>query len=429
MKKRGLIVAKSLTAAQVAALSAEGCHKITKGLYLNIKGGGRSWLFRYQFKGVAHLMGLGSTDVVSLANAKAEVLKLRLKLHEGIDPLAEKRAGAAKGEVPTFAECANDYIEAHKSAWRSDKTLARWRGTIERYAKPVIGRTPVNAVTVDHVLRVLKPLWETHSETARKLRSFLERVLDWARARGFRSGDNPAKWDGALSHLLPAIGRVQKVRHHAAIAAKDIPALVQELRALDSISARALLFCLLTAARTGEVIGADWAEIDLKAGVWSIPAARMKAAAAHNVPLTPAVIELLKTVPHGKRLVFPSKRGKPLSNMALLEMMRGLRGKGATVHGLRATFKTWASDETEFAREVIESSLAHRVGNAVEQAYQRGTYFEKRRELMNAWAVYCYGTAPAKLAKPVEVVEPAVNPWRQLQNIMRSVLPDEKAPS
>jgi integrase len=394
--------ARPLSASEVAALDKPGVHRVDRGLYLQIRprpsasdpdAGVRSWLLRYQINKRTRWMGLGSASQLSLTQARRKAFKLQQLIVDGIDPLAAKQAEKkAAAKVPTFAECAEAYVEAHRAGWRNPKHVAQWESTLKTYAAPVIGDLPVSDVTVDHVVRILQPIWTAKPETAGRLRGRIERVLDWARARGYREGDNPARWQGALSHLLPPLSRVQTIKHHDAVPYAEVPALVAELRSRPSTSAQALAFTVLTAARTGEVIGATWSEIDLDAAVWTIPAQRMKAGRAHRVPLSDAAVALLRSLPRAGEFVFTGARaGRPLSNMAMLQLVRGIRGQGATVHGLRSSFRDWAAERTSFPREVVEAALAHVVGDRTEAAYLRTEFIEQRRQLMQAWADHCAG--------------------------------------
>ncbi|MBB6012366.1 integrase [Aquamicrobium lusatiense] len=383
---------KSLTAREVEALTMDGLHRVDHGLYLQIRRGGatRSWLLRYRFKGRPTWMGLGPARVLTLTEAKRRALASQRLILDGIDP-AKARKAERRPAAMTFAECAKKYVETHKAGWKNEKHIAQWTSTLETYANPVIGKLAVDQVDADHVFKILEPIWTTKTETATRLRGRLERVLDWARATGLRSGENPARWKEGLSHRLPAPGKVQrKTAHHGAVPYAEIPALMKRLGELTSISARALSFTILTAARTGETIGATWNEIDLKAKVWVIPAERMKAGKEHRVSLSDAAVALLKSLPRRGDHVFAAHDPtQPLSNMAMLQCLRGLRGgKGETVHGFRSGFSTWAAELTNHPREIVEASLAHEVGNAVELAYKRTDYLVKRAKLMKDWAAF-----------------------------------------
>lgn len=388
---------RALSAAQVASIKADGRHPVAPSLYLNVRAatGSRSWLFRYERQGKCHWLGLGGAADVPLTKARDEAERLRVEVRQGQDPLAERKTKKAEVSkvisiAPTFAWCAAEYIAAHEASWKNDKHIAQWTSTLATYVKPIFGSLPVDKVEVEHVLKALKPIWITKPETASRLRGRIERIIGYASAMGHRSGPNPAEWKGALSHLLPPHGRVQKVVHHAAVPYAEVPALVARLGRMTSTSAKALRFTVLTASRTGETIGALWSEIDLKARLWTIPAERMKAGVTHRVPLSDAAIELLKSLPRDGALVFPgSRRGKPLSNMSMLMCLRGLRTDAATVHGLRSSFRDWCAEATNHPREIVEQCLAHATGSAVELAYLRSDHLAKRKIVMAEWATFC----------------------------------------
>lgn len=362
------------------------------GLYLDVDTYGRRWMFVFRWKrpgvrgpGKPREMGLGSLSVVSLADARQLAQEARTLLARRIDPIEARRSGS-QSEI-TFGQLADDYVDAMEPQFRNAKHVAQWRSTLsDTYCKRLRSR-PVDAVSVDDVLAVLRPIWSTTPETASRLRGRIERVLDSARARGLRSGENPARWRGHLDHLLPR--RKGLVRgHHAAMPFADLPSFMSEVRASESMSALALEFTILTAARTGETIGAMWSEI--KDDVWIIPAERMKAKREHRVPLTARVVEILATTrQRGSEWCFPGHdRRKPLSNMAMLELVRGLR-PGLTVHGFRSTFRDWAGDATGFPRDLVELALAHAIEDRTEAAYRRSDALDRRRKLMEAWARYC----------------------------------------
>ena len=385
---------RALTATQVAALSDHTVHWVAPSLYLQIRPQGtRSWLFRYFRDGTNQWMGLGAVADKPLSEARDEAAMLRVLVKRGGDPMAERREVEAaakpksKAKQPTFAECAEKYIEAHRSGWKNDKHIAQWESTLRIYAGPIIGKRPVDTISIEDVLKVLQPIWIDKPETASRLRGRIEKVLGWATAMKFRSGDNPADWSGALGHLLPAISKVQTVVHHKAVPYDEVPALMAELRKNDSISAKALMFTILTVARTGESTGARWDEIDLDAKVWTVPADRMKSGREHRVPLSDAAIKLLKSIPREGRYVFESPtHRRPLSNMAMLQLLRGIRDDGVTVHGFRSSFRDWAAEKTDVPREVVEACLAHAIGDGAELAYKRTDFLEKRRSLMEQWA-------------------------------------------
>ncbi|MCH5374054.1 MAG: site-specific integrase, partial [Planctomycetes bacterium] len=296
---------------------------------------------------------------------------------------------AAKSK--SFDECAAAYIAAHEVGWRNPKHRQQWRNTLSTYASPVIGRLPVADIDTDLVMRVLEPIWTSKPETAGRVRGRIESILDWAATRGYRTGENPARWRGHLDHLLPKRSKVRRVRHHPALPYSEIGGFVAGLRDMDSVAARALEFVILTAARTGEVLGVRWDEVDFETGVWTIPAERMKNGREHRVPLSRAALDVLESVRPLRRndYVFPGNRPKrPLSNMALTMLLRRMGHDGITVHGFRSTFRDWAAEQTSAPREVAEMALAHTIGDSVEAAYRRGDLFEKRRDLMASWAEF-----------------------------------------
>ena len=384
-----------LTAAQVRSLGP-GPHHDGGGLYL-IKASRESgsWVYRYGSKN----MGLGSMAIVTLATAREKARICRELRQEGLDPkhkrdsdLLAAKVAAAKGT--TFDQCAAQYIADHRA---NAHHVQQWEKTLKLYAGPVIGALPVSAVDVALVMKILEPIWPRIPETASRLRGRIELILDWAKVHGYRNGENPARWRGHLDKLLPRRSKLQPIRHHAALNYTELPAFLQELRARPDISARALEFLILTAARSGEVRGATFGEIDFAAKVWTVPKERMKPRREHRVPLSPRALAIVGeraaearelSAEIGNILIFPGLLpGQPLSDMALLLAVKRLK-PDATVHGMRAGFKTWASERANFPREVVEAALAHLNGDKVEAAYQRGDLFEKRRRLMAAWEGY-----------------------------------------
>jgi integrase len=334
-----------------------------------------------------------------LQEARAKALDARRLRHEGTDPIEARRATRMRARLDaakaiTFRECAESYIASHRAGWRNGKHAAQWEATLATYAEPVVGALPMQAIDTALVLKVLEPIWTTKPETAGRVRGRVESILDWAKVRGYREGENPARWRGHLDKLLPARGKVRRVQHHAAMPYADLPGFVLELHEQEGIAARALEFTILTGARTSETILARWGELDLLDKTWTVPAGHMKAGKEHRVPLSAralAILEDMRAYRHADNgFVFPGgKTGKPLSNMAFLMLLRRMGYDNLTAHGFRATFKTWASERTTFQNEIIEAALAHAIGSKVEQAYQRGDLFEKRRRLMSAWAGYC----------------------------------------
>jgi integrase len=384
------------------------------GLYLQVvqlAGGdlGRSWFFRYaaptgtmtkvsaagrEYR-FERQMGLGPVHTISLAKAREAARACRELLLQGVDPLAAKGAQRAALRLESakdikFSECAAKFIASRDSTWRNAEHRRQWQNTLLTYANPAIGTLPVAAVDTTLVMRILEPLWYRAPETASRLRGRIEMILDWATVAGFRTGDNPARWRGHLEHLLPSRRKLQKVEHHTAIPYREMPDLMAKLRAEVGGVARALEFIILTATRVGEVTGACWDEINLGERVWTIPGNRMKAGVEHRVPLSPRAIEILNTM-HTSGPVFPALRGGVMSSNRPRALLQRLSSAGATVHGLRSSFRDWAGEQTSFPREVCEQALAHMVGNAVENAYRRGDLLEKRRQLMDAWAEFCSG--------------------------------------
>jgi integrase len=389
------------------------------GLYLQINPNGASWVYRFMLAGKAREMGLGPLALYGLQEARQKALDARRLRHQGIDPIdarlaqrARQRLDAAK--ATTFGQCASAYITAHRAGWRNAKHAAQWDATLATYAEPIIGALPAQAIDTALVMKVLEqpvdgaPLWQARPETAGRLRGRIESILDWAKVRGYREGENPARWRGHLDHLLPARSKVAKVQHHAALPYAELPSFMTELREQNGTGARALEFAILTAARTGEVIGARWSEMSLRDALWTIPSERMKAGNEHRVPLADRALTILDDLKpsedaagDGKAFVFAGgKTRRPLSNMALLMLLRRMDRGDLTAHGFRSTFRDWAAERTNFPGEVAEIALAHTVGNKVEASYRRGDLFEKRRRLMDAWAEFCTA-APVEQGKVV----------------------------
>ena len=387
---------------RLSALEVAHAHKAAMlfdgdGLYLQVSGASaRSWILRYFRDGKSHEMGLGSLKAVGLAAARAKAAECRALLADGIDPIAAREANRAQQAVETargisFDACAAAYIKSHSNAWKNQKHVAQWTATIRTYVSPVFGSLPVQAVDVALVMKVLEPIWTTKPETAARIRGRIESVLNWAKARGYRAGENPAQWKGHLDQLLPARGKIQKVKHHAALPYDQIAQFIDALRTQEGIAPFALEFAILTAARTGEVIGARWREIDLASEIWTIPAERMKSGREHRVPLSAGAMAILQGLSKGEAedFVFAGSEKRPLSNMALLMLLRRMGHRTLTVHGFRSTFRDWAAERTNFQAEVAEAALGHTVGNKVELAYRRGDFFEKRRHMMAEWAKFC----------------------------------------
>ena len=389
-----------LTALKVEKVKQPGMHADGGGLYLRVTPeGARNWVLRYMLDRRPRWMGLGPLALYGLQEARAKALDARRKRHEGVDPIEARRAEQARQRLDaakaiTFRQCAETYIASHRAGWRNDKHAAHWSATLATYTYPDIGALPVQAIDTALVVKVLEPIWTTKPETAGRVRGRIEAVLDWAKVRDYRAGENPARWKGHLDHLLPARGKVRKVEHHAALPYGELPGFLVVLREHEGIAARALEFTILTAARTGETMFARWTELDLLDKTWTVPAERMKAGREHRVPLSPRALAILEEMQAHRSgddgLVFPGgKPGKPLSNMAFLMLLRRMDRGDLTAHGFRATFKTWASERTGSQNEIVEAALAHVVGSKVEQAYRRGDMFEKRHRLMQQWATFC----------------------------------------
>jgi integrase len=398
--------ANKLSALKVARVTQTGMHGDGAGLWLRVsEGGAKSWIFRFMLAGRARSMGLGSYPDVSLEEARENSAAARRCLRAGIDPILQRDENRLSEHIraaksTTFQKCADDYIAAHRVAWKNLKHCDQWTNTIATYCGPIFGTLPVNEVDTALVMRALEPIWTTKTETATRLRGRIECILDWATVRGFRQGENPARWKGHLSSLLPKSNKIARTVHHAALPFKEIAAFLWTLREQDGTGARALEFAILTACRSGEVRGATWGEIDLIQRIWTIPADRMKAKREHRVPLSPAAMKLLRQmkIEHkGGDLVFSGRSAeRPLSDMSLTAVLRRMKRGDLTVHGFRSTFRDWAAESTSYSRDVAEMALAHTVGDRVEAAYRRGDLFTKRGKMMNDWSRYCETTPSSK---------------------------------
>jgi integrase len=403
-----------LTAKAVEKQSKPGLYGDGGGLTLQItKAGAKSWLFRYMIDGRAHGMGLGPVHTISLAEARQKAAEARKLLIGGVNPLEAKRqrqldAKSAQTKRITFDQCASAYIEAHRASWKSVKHADQWVNTIATYASPIIGSLPVDQIDTGLVVKVLSQpddkelqFWTSKNETATRVRGRIESILGWATTSGFRSGDNPARWKGHLENLLATISKSSRTTHHPSLPWRHVGAFMEALRQRQGLGARAVEMAILTASRSGEVRGARWAEIDMTAKTWTIPADRMKAGRDHEIPLSDAALKLLRELPRieGTNLIFPGTKGQALSDMSLTAVIKRMNsdapiwidkdGKQITLHGFRSTFRMWAAESTNYPREVAEHALAHQLPNAVERAYQRGSLFVKRSQLMNAWAQFC----------------------------------------
>lgn len=396
---------KASTARGVSSLlkaGNPGLYSAGAGLYLKVSGvNAGSWIVRYQIDRKPGKIGIGSADRVPLAEARQVASEYRALVTAGIDPRAHRQAAEKQLEIDqaTFDSVAADHIAAHRAGWRNAKHAQQWENTLRTYASPIIGSLAPRNVTTAHVLEILTKddFWMTKPETASRVRNRIELILDAAKARSLRDGDNPARWRGHLDKLLPKREKVKAVQHHPALPWPELPAFMAEVAQLEGSSYRAIEMTILTACRTSEVLNARWDEIDLQARVWTVPADRMKMRKEHRVPLAEALVALLKALPRviGNPYLFPGmKAARPLSNMAMLMALRQMNRTELTMHGFRSTFRDWAGECTPHPRDVCEQALAHSLGNAVEAAYRRGDLFEKRRALMDDWAAYATRRAP-----------------------------------
>lgn len=412
------------------------------GLYLEVKdSGAASWIFRYMLTGAAHYMGLGAYPLIGLKEARDRRDARRRLLLDGIDPLAAKREdrarkAAERAAAVTFKAAAESFIKGHRAGWRNEKHAWQWDQTLKAYVFPVIGALPVAAVDTGHVTKILEPIWTAKPETAARVRGRIEAILDYAKVHGWRTGENPARWKGHLQNVLPARAKVAKVEHHAALPWREIGAFMAKLKEQDGTARLALQFAIMTAARTNEVLGATWGEIDMRpprrvtvgrddkgepiidttGALWTVPSERMKAGKEHRVPLSDAALAVLEEAAklrHGDRptdYVFPGGKGgksqKGLSNLAMLMLLRRMECGNLTVHGFRSTFRDWAAEATGYPRELAEAALAHALDSKVEAAYQRGDLLEKRRRLMGDWDAFCghIPTADANNVTPIRAV-------------------------
>jgi len=380
-------MASKLTARKVET-AKPGKYSDGGNLYLIVSDtGARKWVLRFTWRGRAKEMGLGSAASVPLADAREKAASARRMIAQGLNPIDERKRD---GGIPTFGKMADDVRETLSAGFRNDKHKAQWKSTLETYAAPLRAKS-VDTIATDDVLAVLKPIWTTKPETASRVRGRIEKVLDAAKAKGFREGENPARWRGHLDHLLPRPLKLAR-GHHAAMPYEELAAFVAKLRKRDATSALALELCILTAARSGEILGMRWPETDLDKKIWTVPANRMKAGREHRVPLSSRAVTILRKLEKLRtgEFVFPGQtRNKPLSNMAMEMVLRRMKIEDATVHGFRSSFRDWAGNVSSFPREVVETALAHVIGDKAEQAYRRSDALDKRRKLMEAWAAYC----------------------------------------
>lgn len=389
-----------LTSKFVEAADKRGYYADGDGLYLQVtEAGKKSWVFRYARDGRKREMGLGPFPRVSLKNARVQLAKHQAELNGGEDPIDKRKRDRAQSQedskgLKTFKEYATEYIREKSAEWSNAKHGKQWSSTLSTYVYSVFGNLPVSMIETEHVLKALKPIWQSKTETATRVRQRIETILDAAKAEGMRKGDNPARWKCHLSHILPNPSKVRKVRHHAALPYQEVGEFMRDLCERENVAANGLAFLVLTAARTGEVIGATFDEIDIQNGVWTIPAVRMKARKEHRVPLSPQALEIVKAMEDSKKdktnkFVFPGLRGGGLSNMAFLQQLKHMKRDDLTAHGFRSTFRDWAAEQTAYPSDVVEMALAHAITNKTEAAYRRGDLFDKRRQLMNDWADYC----------------------------------------
>lgn len=392
-----------LSALKVANISKRGLYSDGNGLWLQVTASGsKSWVFRFDFAGTRYHMGLGPDRDMSLAQARSVVQDLARRLRAGENPLAERHhqksvRHAEKARQMTFDACALAFIKAHRASWRNPKHVKQWESTLATYASPVFGALSVADVDTAMVVKVLEPIWAERTETAVRLRGRIESILDWATVSKFRSGENPARWRGHLDYLLANPTKVAPVVNHPALPWVEVPMFMKELREREGVAAQALEFAIYTAARSGEVRGARWVEIDWEAALWTVPAERMKSGREHRVPLTLGAITLLRSLDANSEFVFPGRQGKMLSDMSITAVLRRMSRGDITVHGFRSTFRDWCAEyaSNAFSREVCEHALAHKLPDKVEAAYRRGDLLEKRKKLMDAWARYLNGEVGA----------------------------------
>ncbi len=394
----------ALTALEIKH-SKPGMHADGGGLYLHVgKAGNASWIFRFQLNKRRREMGLGALSALSAVEARAKAAELKATVGRGIDPL-DVKAAARRDEVQaeasqreenvlnaaTFKAATERHLALKESGWRNAKHRQQWENTLATYAYPIIGELPVRDITPQHVLQVLEPIWSTKPETASRVRMRIEAVLNSAKVLGWRTGENPALWRGNLDAALPPRSKVRTVKHHAALHWREISTFMAQLRQRDGLSARALEFAILTAARSGEVRKATWSEIDFEQELWIVPAKRMKAGREHRVPLSQSVLQLLNEMPRfqGYDLIFPGTRMQPLSDMSLSAVLKRMGMGSITVHGFRSTFRDWAAEHTGHGSDIVEMALAHTISSKTEAAYRRGDLITKRKSLMEDWAAWC----------------------------------------
>jgi integrase len=407
-------MARAVQLLSSTALNSKGAglHHDGRGLYLQVKNGGRSWVFRYMHSGKPRYMGLGPFPDVPLAKARRKADECRSILRHGVDPLEARKQqlqasllSAAK--LVTFKQCTEQYIEAHRAGWQNAKHAEQWLSTLRTYVFPVLGALPVQAIDTGLIMKVLQPVWNKKTETATRLRQRIEAVLDWATAHGFRTGDNPARWRGHLDKLLPKASKVHKVTHFEAMPYEDLPAFFADLSKRTTISAKALAFTILTTARSGETRNATLEELNFEKAIWTVPAERTKSGREHRVPLTKETLALLRGLPHLRAdepdgLLFPNAQDRALSDTAMRKYLQDdMKKMGLTVHGFRSTFRNWAAERTNVPGEIAEAALGHVNGDKTEAAYLRSDFFERRRKLMEMWAKFCASGAASSGKKVI----------------------------
>ena len=390
-------IAKQLSDRAVAAIKTEGRHAVggVPGLHLRVSGDHRGWVLRVQVGDKRQDIGLGAYPAVSLSEAREKAREMHSGLREGRDPVAPRKQqrmvlAAQAAAEKTFRWCAEEFLRAKASEWSNPKHKQQWENTLETYAMPHLGQLNVSLIDIPHVLACLEPIWHSKNETASRLRGRIESVLDWAAVRKYRTGENPARWKGHLDKVLAAPAKIKKVEHHRAVPVDGMATFMAELRNQNGLAACALEFVILTAARSGEVRNATWSEIDEETAVWTVPAEHMKAGREHRVPLSNAAMQLLRKLPRftNSELLFPGTKGQPLSDMTMTAVMRRMK-VDAVPHGFRSTFRDWVGEKTHFPRELAEQALAHTLESKVEAAYRRGDALDKRRQMMEEWALFC----------------------------------------
>lgn len=368
------------------------------GLYLHVNArGARSWILRVVVGDKRRDMGLGGYPDIGVADARQKAREARLKIEQGVDPIllrkqAKSELMALQATDKTFEQAAGEYIKIHADSWSNDKHRKQWESTLAAYAFPVVGKLSLRHIRQEHILKILEPIWTTKTETATRVRGRMESILDWAKVKGLRSGENPAAWKGHLDHMLPAPTRLKKIEHLTAVPVREMPGFMVKLRQAAGIAAQALEFLILTAARSGEVRGITWEEVSLDDALWIVPAERMKMKKEHRVPLSNRAVDILKSPPRidGNPLVFPAPRGSQMSDATMSAVLKRMN-VDATVHGFRSSFRDWCGDYTNYPRDLAEQCLAHGADDPVEAAYRRGDALERRREIMNEWSKFIAG--------------------------------------